>query len=188
MAPEIEKTRAALPETKFGLLLGGIGLDNTRAISDQAKAHLQSLWQRVSATTGQQFSGQLPADGFVYNSLLAGSAIFAMRGLNGPDVFKYLYSLQRRFFLQGQDINHPMVQTEAAEEIGVDALSFTEALRTVDQAEVIQECQRMKDYGSQALPSVFVEVDEPERPLRLIAGGYVTAEFLIKNITHHLTL
>jgi len=179
MEPEIQKFQQQFPDLTLRLRLGALGFDQNRVLTEAGKAHLQQLWRRVSETTAQIFSGSLPAD-FVYNSLPACRAVCAVRKSLPDSTLDYLSILQQCFFVQGEDINRTSVQIAAASEVGLGEKLFEEALEAVEPESVIEECDSTRSSGGNALPSVFVQTSDSS--LHLIAGGYITAEFLAEAI------
>lgn len=185
MASEIEKARKALTQrVEFDLLLGGLGLNLTKPVTEAAQASFQSLWNRVHATTGQTFSGQFPKTGFVYNSTYACSAVLAFAQVINAPAFDYLHALQAEFFLHGQDINQVSTQIKVATKLGVDEQQFLRSLEQVREAGLASAFTDARGHGSSALPSVLFE--EADGARHLVAGGYVTVEFLLPEIENWL--
>lgn len=181
MADEVDRAREALAtQFDFDLLLGGINTASTLPVGAYGKKRFLSLWREVTAVTGQEFAGRLPHDGFVYNSVLPCTAVHVVQGLLGEPPFAFVHLLQRRFFLDADDICEMSVLAECAEQVGVDELSFRRSMADPQkQARVRDEFESAREYGTQALPAVLVE-DQAGR--RLVAGGYVSADVLIEQL------
>lgn len=181
MAPEIKRTREALQgRVDFGLLLGGLNIQSTQPLSDAAFTRFYELWGRVTATTGQHFAHKFP-QGFVYNSTKACAAVLAAGAVLDTAPFDYLDRLQAAFFLEGRDINDLAVQTEVALALGMDEKNFQAAFDTITQGDAVSDAfAEARGYGSNALPAVLTENEPGYR--HLMAGGYVTMEFLVPEI------
>ena len=180
-APQFEEARARLSgRVAFDLLLGGINVGATHPLADVARARFTDLWNRVTETTGQTFSHRFPGETFVYNSTRACVAVHALRRITGRPPFDYLYELQRRFFIEGEDVTQSDVLADAANEVGVARAAFLSALRDPALEFIARdEFDESKRYGTHALPSVLVE-DGGRR--RLFAGGWMTADQLAQDL------
>ena len=176
MTPEVDRARAVLPEA-FDLLLGGINVHGTQPIGEFGRSHLMGIWREVQATTGQAFGFKLPTP-LIYNSTLPCVAVQAVRQVVGAPPFDYLHQLQKRFFVEGVDINDLDALATAAIDCGVDREAFLQAAGSDKvRAEVRFQMSTSRDFGTNALPSVLRERDGERR---LLAGGYLDAEALLE--------
>ncbi len=185
MASEIEHARrGATGEFEFDCLLGGINVGSSHPISDFARARLADIWRRVNRVTGAAFGAGLPGGDFVYNSLPACIAAEAIRELTQAPPFEFVHRLQRRFFVDGNDVANEACLAGEAAALGVDSAQFAQACRdTAIVARVHEGFAIAKSYGTAALPSVLLEVRGVRR---LVAGGYVDAPTLIDSLRGHL--
>ena len=125
MTPEVDRARAVMPEA-FDVLLGGINTHGTQPIGEFGRDHLMGIWREVQATTGQAFGFALPTP-LIYNSTLPCIAVQAVREVLGESPFDYLHELQRRFFVDGVDINNLETLAEMAAGLGVGRDAFLHA-------------------------------------------------------------
>lgn len=181
MAAEIDRTRLLLGEQfEFDLLLGGINTSSTLPVGAYGRKRFEALWREVTAVTGQGFSGRLPHERFVYNSVVPCRVLHAARAVSGEAPFALLRVLQRRFFAHAEDICSFRVLVDAAREAGIDELSLRRALADPElDARVKGEFESARDYGTQALPAVLIE---NRTGRRLVAGGYVAADVLAEQL------
>lgn len=182
MAPEIARIRKTLSgRVDFDFALGGINIGNEAPLRDSALPRFRTLWEEVSAVTGQRFCGRLPSDpGFIYNSRPACAGVMAARMIRDTPPFDFLESLQHGFFLEARNITSADVMAEIAVDCGLDETTFLEMLRSAEVGPAVQvEMDDCRSYGTRALPAVLVETEEGKR---LFAGGYVSYEFLLQGL------
>jgi len=176
MTNEFERARRELVrDVEFDFMLGGINTHGTQPIGDYGRRYLMKLWQDVHETTGQEFGFKLPLE-YVHNSVLPCLAVEAVRDVNNESALKFLHHLQRRFFVDGDNINDLVLLGKAAESFGVDAEHLA---RCVDDPAYKERVKFQFDsatrFGTNALPSLLVE---KQGSLKLLAGGFVDAEML----------
>lgn len=177
MAPAVEEASHQLAgEVTFELLLGGINTHATQPVGDYGARLLRHIWREVQATTGQAFSFVVP-DGLVFNSTPACLAVAAVRRATGRPPFGYLHRLQQRLFVEARDITNPAVLADTAQEFDVRARVVHDGLADAAlRASVRAEFEGARRYGTNALPSVLIEI-AGERSL--LAGGYADAAMLV---------
>ena len=164
----------------FDILLGGINVHGSRPVGAYGRDRLNTLWDEVTAVTGQFFSHELPA-GTVYNSLLPCLAAEAMRDARGAPPFGYTHRLQQRFFAEGVNVNDLDTLLATGAEFDVPR----DRLRALMDSEGVRQRTRWgfetaRQYGTNALPSVLVSADGTD--FRLFAGGYVDGERLVEDL------
>ncbi len=176
MSPAVEEAAARLaPEVRFDLLLGGINTTSTQPVGDYGRRLLLRIWREVQATTGQSFGFVVP-DGLVYNSTLPCLAVAALRRETGRPPFGYLHRLQQLLFVEGRNTNDADLLAGTAVEFGVAAATVRRAFDDAALRDSLRaEFAGARVYGTQALPSVVVEVDGARS---LLAGGYADADML----------
>lgn len=176
MAPAVEDAMQRLAgDVEFDLMLGGINLHSTRPVGDYGRRLLAHIWREVVATTGQQFGFVLP-DGIVYNSRRACLAVAGVRRAIGRPPFGYLHRLQQQLFVEGRDITAPDLLVATADELGLPGRAVREAMADASlAAELEAEFDRARSYGTNAMPSVVVELDGERE---LLAGGYADGAML----------
>lgn len=176
MANAIEQVRYRLDGfLQFDFWVGGLNLNASTPLTEAALPRFQELWRRVEETTGATYSMRLPAPGFIYNSRNACRAVHAMRELTDAPPFDFLHALQRRFFVEAEDIGRIDVLADTVRELGGDVPKFHAAFSAVDEQALQREFAACKAYGTNALPSVLGETVAGRR---LIAGGYLDGSML----------
>ena len=184
--PHFEAAMQALEgRVAFDIVLGGINVHSTKPVGAYGRERLNTLWDEVTAVTGQVFSHQLPA-GTVYNSLLPCLAAEAMRDARDAPPFGYTHRLQQRFFAEGVNVNDLETLLATAEEFDVPRAR----LRPLMDSEAVRQRTRWgfetaRQYGTNALPSVLVSPEGAE--FRLFAGGFVDGDQLTRDLRNWLT-
>ena len=93
--------------------------------------------------------------------------------------------MQEAFYLKGENLGDLEVLSQLIEPYGLDRSRF---LDLVSDEAIIKttrdEFTWCKGQVTQVLPTVFIDLGQG---LRLVSGGYATAEFLIPDIKVHLT-
>ena len=177
MAADVERVRRDAADVyDFDVLLGGINVGSTQAITDFARGRLASIWRTVIEVTGARFGPGLPVGDFVYNSVRACVAVEAVRAVRSRPPFDYVLRLQQRFFVDSVDVTGGAVLRVEAMELGVDGDAFDAAVNAPTTLTRVRDGFALaKSYGTAALPSVLLEVGGVRR---LVAGGYVDAPTL----------
>ena len=178
MSSSVEEAAHALRnEVDFDLLLGGINTHGTQPVGAYGRRHLLHIWREVHATTGQIFKNAIP-EGLVYNSTLPCIALEAVRQRSGSPPFGFLHRLQQCLFVEGVNINNPVLLDRLAEEFGWESGELAQALRDPDLIEaVLGQFDSSRNYGTNALPNVLWEVDGMRK---LLFGGYADSSTMIQ--------
>ncbi len=176
MATEFERAREALSgRFEFDLMLGGINPHGTQPIGDYGRRFLMKLWKEVEATTGAPFGYRFPEE-YVHNSVLPCLVLEAVRAELNKAPFEMLHELQRRFFVEGRNINDLAELLSVVEHFGVGTEKVETAITDPGLKErLLFQFDSANSFGTNAMPSLLVGTG-PE--LRLLAGGYVDAPML----------
>ena len=108
--PEVLACREELNSlVEFDLIMGGLQIGPREGLLSYDVKRLRRLWQEVEETTGQRFSGKIP-ENFVYHSEISCRAVeIARQQSGGLPPFEFFAQLQKAFYHDGMDINHPEV-------------------------------------------------------------------------------
>ena len=83
---------------------------------------------------------------------------------------------QQQLFVEGRDITAPDLLAATADELGLPGRAVREAMADAGlAAELEAEFDRARSYGTNAMPSVVVELDGERE---LLAGGYADGAML----------
>ena len=176
MTSEFELAREELSgRIEFDFILGGINTHGTQPIGDYGRRYLMKLWQDVHATTGQEFGFKLPHE-YVHNSVLPCLAVESVRDVNNEAALQFLHRLQRRFFVDGENINDLQLLGQEAQSFGVGPEQLARCVADPGYKERVKfQFDVATRFGTNALPSLLVE---KQGNLTLLAGGFVDAEML----------
>ena len=179
--PEIGKARALLEDqVTFDLIMGGMQVGPAAGLVEFEIKKLRTLWQEIQDLTGQEFSAKIPSD-FVYHSEIACRAVEIARARDGQPPWDFFHSLQSAFYQQGRDINRLDVLTELL------SMNETEVGAKLHAGEYIDSVRAnfalTSSLSAHALPNLHMDTGEG---YKLVAGGYITAEFLVPAIEERL--
>lgn len=186
MLPEILSVRSQLSGwMDFELLMAGLQVGRRHPPKAADVKMLQDLWQNVAESTGQKFLGQMPADpDFIYHSEIACRAVEVMRLFEGKSPWEFFEQLQQAFYLEARNINSVDELGKLAQPFGLHPAELGKML----QSEQVIENTRVafdtaKKLGALALPVVLLDTGAGPK---LVSGGYVTAEFLLPDLSSRM--
>lgn len=187
MLPELEALRARLgARLDFRLCCAGLQVGRSGQLSPKNKDYLLALWQRVSETTGQTFSNQLPKEEtFIYHSEIPCRLLTLARRHLGAEPWDLFHDLQAAFYLKAQDITSARALAEVAAPYGMGADEVSAGLQ--DQ-EIIDATRAEFDWCRQkmahkSLPTLLLDTGQGPA---LLCGGYATADYLQGSIEARL--
>lgn len=183
--PEIDKLREKLaPDVHFELLMAGLQI-GSRQLTDTDKQRLLNIWEDVVNTTGQPISGDLPSDpDFIYHSEIPCRAVKVFQLRHPESAWAFFTRLQQAFYLQACNLTSVQQLKRLAEEFGVRGSALEEEIQRPDLIAATREDFALaKQMGAHALPSLHMDTGEG---MRLIAGGYTTADFVMEVIKARL--
>lgn len=185
MLPEMEKVKESLSgKIEFGLMMAGLQI-GSRKLSEREKHQLKSIWTRVTQTTGQPISGKFPEDeSFIYHSEIPCRAVKMFQLRKKDKLWAFFSRLQQSFYLEACNITNPSELSRIAEEFEIKATDFANDLHHPDIiAATRDDFETAKQTGAHALPTVLMDTGDG---LKLISGGYTTADFLEEAIEYRL--
>jgi len=184
MLPEVVKLRQIFePEVEFNLMLAGLQVGNKKP-NDIDKQRLLNIWSEVVNVTGQKISGKLPKDPeFIYHSEIPCRAVKIVQFYQPDLTWDFFTRLQEAFYVEGNNITSVNSLAQLANECGfqkdIPSLIQDHDIVTATREDFITA----KQLGAHALPSLLLDTGEG---LRLIAGGYTAAEYLVDMIEARL--
>ncbi len=175
--PEVSGVRRSLSgQVDFDLAMARLTVGGERELSDYHKGRLVKLWREVRQVTGQVFSERFP-DGIVFDSRNACCAVEMARLQTGEPPWEFFATLQAAFFVDGRDITR---STVIAELLGQSVEDVESALVASDSATAMDAGFAMlRRLSAHALPSIYLDTGEG---LKLVSGGFISAEFLAEEI------
>lgn len=154
-----ERYKDSLP---IRLILGGLRPGTTDPLDEKGKRSIQDHWRHVEELAGQTFDHAFfERDGFVYDTEPACRAVVTARHLSPGSELAMLHRVHRAFYAENQDTTEPDVLVALAEEIGLPADLFAEALQSEEaRRETLADFQIARDTGIQGYPSLLVGGEE----------------------------
>lgn len=171
-SPVIEAIREAYRDRlKVALILGGLRVGTTEAMSEKARQEILHHWHDVHEKTGQTFlfEGAL-GEGFVYDTEPACRAVVAMAELSPVTVFPLFKAIQMAFYGEAREVTHPEVLADLAEGLGVEKAAFLAAFGSEKvRAKTLAHFQMARKLEIRGFPTLVMQRGERYQPL---ATGY----------------
>jgi len=163
------------------LVVGGLRPGTSEAMDDAMKGTIRHHWEEVGRASGQPFSYEFfERDGFVYDTEPACRAAVTMRYLAPEATLPYLAALHRAFYVEGEDTTDPATLARLAEDFGVDADAFAEALASEGLAKAtLEDFQFSQRLGVGGFPTVVVN---DRQGYALLTAGFRPFEALQPNL------
>lgn len=168
------------PEIDLDMISGGLFWgDNTKRLADYQKA--KEINQRIHNHYGVAFgdSYQVLFDNpdFTMNSLGSARAFAILRNhLPKEQWAPVSFDMQKRFFVQGQDLNQASSYAQIIEQYGLDQEILTEIEHALQEPERIHpDFVKTAQMGVQGFPTMILENDDK---YYLLSGQARTAEDL----------
>ena len=169
--PVLQKLRDELSnEVEFSLILGGLRDSGEQVWDDAFKSYLREHWRSVQQKTGQAFNLDFfEREAFDYDTEPACRAVVTVRTLDRTKQFSFLNTLQKAFYLKGEDITQLDVITDIAEAEGIDRSEFATLFVSDEMKEKTKaDVYKARSMGANVFPSVVL-IDE-EGHLCVIKG------------------
>lgn len=160
--------------------MAGLQIGSTH-LREHDRQRLYEIWKQVVSTTGQSISGSLPDDEhFFYHSEIACRAVKIIQ-LRQPEIsWSYFQAIQYAFYVDTQNIT----SIQVLDRLAIDCDYSGESLeRDIHHPDIItatrEDFSLAKQMGAHVLPTLLMDVGDG---MRLLAGGYTTAELLYEVI------
>ncbi len=171
-SPVIEAIREEYRDRlKVALILGGLRVGTTEAMSARARQEILHHWHDVHEKTGQTFlfEGAL-GEGFVYDTEPACRAVVAMAELSTTAVFPLFKAIQMAFYGEGREVTHAEVLAGLAEGLGVEKTAFLAAFGSEKvRAKTRAHFQMARNLQVKGFPTLVAQRDEQHQ---VLATGY----------------
>jgi putative protein-disulfide isomerase len=167
---------------KMNLVVGGLRVGGTQAMSDELRKTLAHHWEEVEKASSQPFNYafNMP-ESFIYNTEPSCRAVVTVRKLDPDKTFPYFKSLHQAFYAENRDITQTDILLEIAEDTGIAPEDF---LETFTHGDTLQETREDFEFsqslGIRGFPSIVLK---DERGLALLTRGYLPYEDLEPNLT-----
>ncbi|MCO6464403.1 MAG: DsbA family protein [Saprospiraceae bacterium] len=176
-APELDKVKAAFPNTHFEMIMGGLRAHGTETMGD-LKDFLKEHWMEIAQLTAQPFKYDiLDQSELVYDTEPACRAVMVVGQLKPESMYEYFKAVQRSFYAQNR---LPQADTYAqlATQFGIAASDFMEAFDSDDSKDAIDEAfNRAEILGVRGFPTLMARIDGN---MYMISNGFLKADKIIK--------
>lgn len=175
--PELDKIKAAFPNTPIKMVMGGLRAGGTENMQD-LKNFLSDHWADVEKASGQRFNHSILNDSYlIYDTEPACRAVQVVEHLKPSKTYDFFKQIQKDFYFY----NHNPLDFEnygvLAQKLGIPKDLF---LKTINSYEAKAAVQASFDYaaqlGAKGFPTLLAKIDGH---LFLVTNGYQKAEKLI---------
>lgn len=185
LAPGLKELQAyaAGRDLPFTVVVGGLRPGGGDAWTPAFRRFLRHEWETVGARTGQPFSTAfLERDAFDYDTEPACRAVVVAREMlgEGGDVYAFFASIQRRFYVEGEDPTRPAFYDAVCREHGLDADAFRARFDTPEaRAATRAEFERVRSWGVRGFPTVLLRRGDQRTA---VAVGYADADAMTEAV------
>ena len=178
---------SALPEKIDVIrLVGGLAQDSDEPMSEETRAYVQKNWQAIEKRVpGTQFNYAFWQECEPRRSTYpACRAVIAARKQGSEFDPAMTFAIQQAYYLQARNPSDYSILIELAGEIGLDAHSFAEDVRSIETDELLrQEIKQTRRLGMNTFPSLLL--DNGARQLR-IEPDYLDVKTMLDKVDDYL--
>ena len=144
---------------------GGLWPQPTR-LPEHTRSYIKQADARVGQMSGQPYgepylNGLLFDPELVLESRPVVAAVLAAQALDATKALPMLRGIQHAHYERGQHVVRPAILREVAEEIGLDAAAFEQALQTVPVDEHMAASRElMNNVGAQGFPTFVLQIGD----------------------------
>ncbi|KAF1043491.1 MAG: hypothetical protein GAK35_02188 [Herbaspirillum frisingense] len=164
-APLVAAARKVLPVQAHG---GGMMAGrNRRQVNAELRNYVMPHDRRIAQMTGQvfgenYFNGLLTDTGAVFDSAPPIAAVLAVQTLKGEAAgLDMLAAIQRAHYQDGRRISDAATLAELAQQLGVEAEAFAQAMRKVENEELTRHIEAsrelLNDVGGRGFPTFVLQ-------------------------------
>lgn len=159
------------------LLLGGLRPGTKQPMPPTQREQILHHWRAVQQLTAQpfRFEGALP-EGFVYDTEPASRGVVAVSLINREAIFSFFKMVQSAFYVEQQDVTNPIVLSQLAARVGIDAQQFGQAFESdIAKRLTLEHFQKASQWGVHGFPTV---IGQSGADYRLLNTGYCSLDEL----------
>jgi putative protein-disulfide isomerase len=173
-APIIEKVETAV-DIPMRIVIGGLRPGDRAEPIDRIRDYVSHHWTQVAAATGQPFDhAGLDRDDWMYDTLMADTAVVTMREMAQHETRRFLDTVQRAFYSQRIDVTEAGVYRNLVLGFPVDPDEFVSQIRSAEmKAAAEQDFLEAHWLGATGFPTLLLRDDASTLP---ISYGYATFE------------
>ena len=183
-SPVLQRVHEQYKDTlQFEVLSGGMMMGARVGSINEVAPFIKTAYKQVEETTGTKFGEAyiehiLKPGTTILSSELPGIALTVFRHYQPERVFEFAHALQKMHYFDGVDLNLPENYRSLAEQFGIPADEYVEALtKEENRYETMQEFQTVANWGIGGFPTVLLKPAHDEQYF-MIARGYTPFERL----------
>jgi putative protein-disulfide isomerase len=179
-APVIEKVEASF-DMDLRIIIGGLRPGDRAEPIDGIRDYLAHHWTQVAAASGQPFDHDgLNRDGWMYDTLVADTAVVTMREAAPQEVRRFLDTVQRAFYSERVDVTDPDVYRDLVAGYPVDPDEFVIQISSAEmKAATEQDFLEAQWLGVTGFPTLLLRDGASTLP---ISYGYAPFEMVAGRI------
>lgn len=185
-SPVIKKLKENHPEIDLQIISGGFSPYSQQVVDQEYKNFLTFHWRNVNQQSGQFFDHSMKfiSDSFRYDTEPSSRALVVIQELL-PDLdFEFLSSMQRSFYIDGQDITDDDILAGLAEKIGAEKKVFLEWFHSEQfKRKTKQGFEFSRQLGVQGFPTLLTEENGT---VKVITRGFQDYEGLTVTVDNWL--
>lgn len=151
----------------ISVLMGGLRTGSTSEMTQEFKEKILHHWHQVAAVTKQSFQFRFP-DHFIYDTEPACRAAVVVRDIHSEKLLDYIELIQKRFYVENQDITHTDQLSDCATHLGIDADQFLSHFNSANmKTQTQKDFQLAFEYEATGFPTVLANYDGGFFPLAI---------------------
>lgn len=176
--PELDKIKAAFPETPFEMIMGGLRAGGTETMLE-LKGFLREHWQDVQKASGRPFNYSILSQNEVlYDTETACRAVIVAGQLKPEAKYEYFKAAQESFYFHNNLPNDLDTYINLAIKAGIDPELFHKKLDArQSKMDAYSEFDLAASMGVTGFPSIVAKIGGK---LYLVTNGYQKADKIIK--------
>jgi putative protein-disulfide isomerase len=173
-APIIEKVETSF-DIRLRVVIGGLRPGERAEPIDRIRDYVSHHWTQVAAASGQPFDhAGLDRDGWMYDTLMADTAVVTMREVAPYETRRFLDTVQRAFYSQRIDVTEAEVYRDLVLGFPVDPDEFVTQIRSAEmKAAAEQDFREAQWLGVTGFPTLLLRDGASTLP---ISYGYAPFE------------
>jgi putative protein-disulfide isomerase len=179
-APIVEKVEASF-DMRFRIVIGGLRPGDRAESIDGIRDHLAHHWTQVAAASGQPFDhAGLDRSGWMYDTLVADTAVVTMREAAPHETRRFLDTVQQAFYSQRIDVTDPEVYRGLVAGFPVDPDEFVNQIGSAEmRATTEQDFLEAQWLGVTGFPTLLLRDGASTLP---ISYGYAPFDIVAGRI------
>lgn len=186
-APVIEKVEAS-SGIHLRIIVGGLRPGRQAERLEHIRDYVGHHWKQVAAVSGQPFDiAGLDRDDWVYDTMVADTAVVTMRQIAPDETRRFLDTVQRAFYANRVDVTDTLVYRDLVEGFPVDRGKFVTQLESSEmQALAEQDFLEAKWLGVTGFPTLLLRDGSSTMPISLGYAPFDTVADRINSLVEKM--